>query len=155
MKINLSSSGNPLLDVTGWDVVYVAGDWYYMSKEEKMLSPGFGSREGLIKNNDTFLATKDAIERGRKRYTELIEGEERAGAEPQFPPASTASLNLPAFVVELRALLVKYGVAIGADVQGDTHGVTTNFVVRDRGGVDHVLCPYQSMADAYDLRDEE
>lgn len=32
------------------------------------------------------------------------------------------------FIVELRDLLKKYDYSIGADIEGDTHGIQTNFV---------------------------
>lgn len=65
------------------------------------------------------------------------------------------NIDMNDFCRDLHALLSKYNVYIGADVNGDTHGVTTNFVVTDYHNNTHILNHYSSYLSASDLEDDE
>ena len=64
------------------------------------------------------------------------------------------NIDMNDFCRDLRALLSKYRVDIGVDVIGDTHGVTTHFVVTDSHNNSHILNHYSSYLSASDLDDE-
>jgi len=61
-------------------------------------------------------------------------------------------MNMVEFKRELRELLNKHQVSIGVDVEGDTHGISTNFVVLDNDGKTHILNHYSSYLDPHDLK---
>ena len=61
--------------------------------------------------------------------------------------------ELNAFVNELSELLAKYKVSIGAEITGDTHGVSQAFVVSDEHGNDHEIKEFESYVDVYDLNE--
>ena len=61
------------------------------------------------------------------------------------------------FRQELRALLAKYNVSIGVEIEGDTHCLSTNFVVESNGSYYErkqvVLDYYTQMINASDIKD--
>jgi hypothetical protein len=57
------------------------------------------------------------------------------------------------FVKELKDLLTKHKVDIGVDLDGDTHGLCTSFVVDDEHGNSHILNDFARYVDAKDLED--
>lgn len=59
--------------------------------------------------------------------------------------------QLNEFVCELSSLLAKHKVDIGVDLDGDTHGLSTSFVVEDEHGGSHILNDFSSYVDASDL----
>jgi len=65
------------------------------------------------------------------------------------------SNEIKAFAVELRELLTKYNVSLAVNIEGDTHGMTTDFVVTEKNGYgdDHMLNQYYASVDASDLKD--
>jgi len=62
-------------------------------------------------------------------------------------------MDIDNFKKELRQLLIKYGVTIGVDIDGDTHGINTNFIVANSNRNEtYILNYYSSYLDSYDLK---
>lgn len=61
------------------------------------------------------------------------------------------NINIDDFNRDLKALLNKYKVRIGVDIDGDTHGITENFVVIDSAGNESIINHYSAFVDASDL----
>ena len=62
-------------------------------------------------------------------------------------------MDLQAFSKDLHDLMVKHGVTcIGVEIDGDTHGITENFIVTDDKNKDHTINPYNGYLDLQDLR---
>ena len=60
-------------------------------------------------------------------------------------------LNVSKFCKELKILLKKYNATLGVDINGDTHGIDTNFIVQDSNGKDYILNHYTAYIDHSDL----
>ena len=63
--------------------------------------------------------------------------------------------KLKEFATELSALLNKYDVSLDVELDGDTHGLSTNFTVADNKHPrkSHILNMYETGIDAGDLDD--
>ncbi|MBL4901010.1 MAG: hypothetical protein JKX76_15490 [Colwellia sp.] len=68
-----------------------------------------------------------------------------------MPNLKRSNIDLAAFTDDLKKLLDKYNVRLGVDIEGDTHGVTENFVVIDSQHNEHILNHYSAYVDASDL----
>lgn len=72
MKINHTKKGTPVLDVSGYEMVDISGAYRYVSHQDKLLTTGFTTTAGLIKNSDIILATDSAIATMQERYKEIF-----------------------------------------------------------------------------------
>jgi len=58
------------------------------------------------------------------------------------------------FCKELRALMEKHGIdSLGVEIEGDTHGISEQFVIDDNQNKTHVIDGFSSYLDKSDLRD--
>jgi hypothetical protein len=57
-----------------------------------------------------------------------------------------------AFRKDLRELLIKYNLTLAVDIDGDTHGITENFIIMDDKGNQHILNHFSAYLDASDLK---
>jgi len=60
--------------------------------------------------------------------------------------------NIDNFKKELKSLLIKYDVYLGVDIEGDTHGTSSNFIVaKNNSEKYHILSHYQDFIYSSDL----
>lgn len=68
---------------------------------------------------------------------------------------SQPAVDLASFKKDLRDLLTKHKVILAVDIEGDTHGVTENFVVIDSNDTMHTLVEYSAYLTVSDLREDD
>ena len=60
--------------------------------------------------------------------------------------------NIKAFCAGLEDLMRKHNIAIiGADIDGDTHGISEEFIVEESGGERHVIAEHGAYIDRLEL----
>ena len=60
--------------------------------------------------------------------------------------------NIKAFCAGLEDLMQKHNIAtIGVDIDGDTHGISDQFIIEEKGGAAHVISAHSAYIDRLDL----